>query len=208
MSVTVTPSLRVRFLTPLLVLSLSTTLTQLMLFLTPSVLFHLATSFTDRVPTEVLSIPVVFSMIPLPDLMLLLPQLEMISGAFDAGDVNGVSDAGAFVLAETARKMHCWGENPVVTAKLQLNGQDRFSEREGTYPISFSLSSTTLDTPTLVSMSTPSPFALRSTSPLELATSPELTTPLFSLLSLLLPSLLLPPLRFVSTLLTTMSFVS
>ena len=46
---------------------------------------------------------------------------------------NGVSDAGAFVLAETALKMHCWGENPVVTAKLQLNGQDRFSEREGTY---------------------------------------------------------------------------
>ena len=44
-----------------------------------------------------------------------------------------VSDAGAFVLAETALNMHCWGENPVVTAKLQLNGQDRFSEREGTY---------------------------------------------------------------------------
>jgi hypothetical protein len=44
-----------------------------------------------------------------------------------------VSDAGAFVLAETALNMHCWGQNPVVTAKLQLNGQDRFSEREGTY---------------------------------------------------------------------------
>ena len=44
-----------------------------------------------------------------------------------------VSDAGSFVLAETALNMHCWGENPVVTAKLQLNGQDRFSEREGTY---------------------------------------------------------------------------
>ena len=29
--------------------------------------------------------------------------------------------------------MHCWGYNPVVTAKLQLNGQDRFSEREGSY---------------------------------------------------------------------------
>ena len=29
--------------------------------------------------------------------------------------------------------MHCWGRNPVVTAKLQLNGQDRFSEREGSY---------------------------------------------------------------------------
>ncbi len=49
------------------------------------------------------------------------------------GGNNGVSDAGAFVLAETALTMHCWGENPVVTAKLQLNGQDRFSEREGTY---------------------------------------------------------------------------
>ena len=49
------------------------------------------------------------------------------------GTSNGVSDAGVFVLAETALNMHCWGENPVVTAKLQLNGQDRFSEREGTY---------------------------------------------------------------------------
>ena len=46
---------------------------------------------------------------------------------------SGVSDAGSFVLSETALDMHCWGENPVVTAKLQLNGQDRFSEREGTY---------------------------------------------------------------------------
>jgi len=44
-----------------------------------------------------------------------------------------VSDAGTFVMAETALDMHCWGENPVVTAKLQLNGQDRFSEREGSY---------------------------------------------------------------------------
>jgi len=49
-------------------------------------------------------------------------------------DVTGeLTDAGAFVLAETALDMHCWGENPVVTAKLQLNGQDRFSEREGSY---------------------------------------------------------------------------
>ena len=45
----------------------------------------------------------------------------------------GVSDAGTFVLTETSLPMHCWGQNPVVTAKLQLNGQDRFSEREGTY---------------------------------------------------------------------------
>ena len=46
---------------------------------------------------------------------------------------SGVSDAGTFVMAEASVDMHCWGENPVVTAKLQLNGQDRFSEREGTY---------------------------------------------------------------------------
>jgi hypothetical protein len=46
---------------------------------------------------------------------------------------SALSDAGTFVLAESALDMHCWGQNPVVTAKLQLNGQDRFSEREGTY---------------------------------------------------------------------------
>ena len=46
---------------------------------------------------------------------------------------SAVSDAGTFVLAESALDMHCWGENPVVVAKLQLNGQDRFSEREGSY---------------------------------------------------------------------------
>ena len=46
---------------------------------------------------------------------------------------SSVSDAGTFVLTETSLDMHCWGLNPVVTAKLQLNGQDRFSEREGSY---------------------------------------------------------------------------
>jgi hypothetical protein len=53
----------------------------------------------------------------------------------NGGAISGsaVSDAGTFVLAESALDMHCWGENPVVTAKLQLNGQDRFSEREGSY---------------------------------------------------------------------------
>jgi hypothetical protein len=46
---------------------------------------------------------------------------------------SAVSDAGTFVMNETSLDMHCWGQNPVVTAKLQLNGQDRFSEREGSY---------------------------------------------------------------------------
>jgi len=44
-----------------------------------------------------------------------------------------ISDSGTFVLAETALDLHCWGENPCVTAKLQLNGQDRITEREGSY---------------------------------------------------------------------------
>jgi hypothetical protein len=46
---------------------------------------------------------------------------------------SSLSDAGTFVLTETSLDMHCWGQNPVITAKLQLNGQDRFSEREGSY---------------------------------------------------------------------------
>ena len=54
-------------------------------------------------------------------------------GELNDGGMSGVSDAGTFVLAESALDMHCWGLNPVVVAKLQLNGQDRFSEREGTY---------------------------------------------------------------------------
>ena len=39
----------------------------------------------------------------------------------------------SWVAFDVSRSRHCWGENPVVTAKLQLNGQDRFSEREGSY---------------------------------------------------------------------------
>lgn len=56
-------------------------------------------------------------------------------GRPDRGDrtQSGVSTAGTIVLGETSRKLHCWGKNPVVTAKLLLNGQDRFSERLGSY---------------------------------------------------------------------------
>jgi hypothetical protein len=54
-------------------------------------------------------------------------------GLLNSAGGSTVSDAGTFVLAQTALDLHCWGQNPVVTAKLQLNGQDRFSEREGTY---------------------------------------------------------------------------
>jgi hypothetical protein len=63
------------------------------------------------------------------------PFAASTGGSTVTGSQSGsfVSDAGAFVLAETAFDLHCWGENPVITAKLQLNGQDRFSEREGSY---------------------------------------------------------------------------
>ena len=83
------------------------------------------------------------------------------------GSTSSVTDAGSFVLAETALDMHCWGENPVVVAKLQLNGQDRFSEREGSYfdvVQPFQHHSHTL---TVVSTYTPSLFALKNTNLLE-----------------------------------------
>ena len=65
-----------------------------------------------------------------------LASLGLSSTDFGTADHNQgstVSDAGTFVLSETSLDMHCWGQNPVVVAKLQLNGQDRFSEREGSY---------------------------------------------------------------------------
>ena len=61
-------------------------------------------------------------------------QLNNLLNSTQNGTNNSsVSDAGTFVLTETSLPLHCWGLNPVVTAKLQLNGQDRFSEREGSY---------------------------------------------------------------------------
>lgn len=65
-----------------------------------------------------------------------LASLGLTNSQYTNADHNGgssVSDAGTFVLTETSLDMHCWGQNPVVVAKLQLNGQDRFSEREGSY---------------------------------------------------------------------------
>jgi hypothetical protein len=62
----------------------------------------------------------------------ILAQLQDLSAAGHNQNAT-VSDAGTFVLTETSLDLHCWGQNPVVTAKLQLNGQDRFSEREGSY---------------------------------------------------------------------------
>jgi hypothetical protein len=66
------------------------------------------------------------------------PRIFALGGAGgfrDMGEMSGsnVSTAGTIVLGETSRKLHCWGQNPVVTAKLLLNGQDRFSERLGSY---------------------------------------------------------------------------
>jgi len=63
----------------------------------------------------------------------LLQQLQALQSTTNHMESSTVSDAGTFVMTETSLDLHCWGQNPVVTAKLQLNGQDRFSEREGTY---------------------------------------------------------------------------
>ena len=121
---------------------------------------------------------------------------------------SGVSDAGTFVLAETSLDMHCWGENPVVTAKLQLNGQDRFSEREGTYfDLVQPFQHHTRSPDTGINVYS---FALRPEEhqPSGPATSPALTTPLFNLFSPT-PLLRVPRLpRSVSMPLTTMFFVS
>jgi hypothetical protein len=59
--------------------------------------------------------------------------LSALVGPANYNNGSTVSDAGTFVLSETSLDLHCWGQNPVVVAKLQLNGQDRFSEREGSY---------------------------------------------------------------------------
>jgi hypothetical protein len=76
------------------------------------------------------------------DQMWNVPGLDgALSGAYSAPNFGGkdgtvesyLSDAGTYVLSETALGLHCWGQNPVVTCKLQLNGQDRISEREGSY---------------------------------------------------------------------------
>ncbi len=75
------------------------------------------------------------TILPQPNQSLVSPYLQgLVQRDGNMRDRNStVSDAGTFVLCETSLSLHCWGLNPVVTGKLQLNGQDRFSEREGTY---------------------------------------------------------------------------
>ncbi len=132
-----------------------------------------------------------------------VPALSVPFPVSPIGD-SGVSDAGAFVLAETALNLHCWGQNPVVTAKLQLNGQDRFSEREGSYFDTVQPTSTTPAAQTPESMSTRSPCALRSTSQVEHAISRASTTPHSSWFFPPTPSVATTPPRCASTLPTTM----
>ena len=56
----------------------------------------------------------------------------------DSNDVSGVQEFESgvnYLLAKVilASNVRCEGKNPVEVAKLQLNGQDRFTEREGAY---------------------------------------------------------------------------
>ena len=201
------------------VLSRSTTLMPLMLFPTrsmPSVVRTMPRLDTSLDNTLLTSVLLVSSLMPVPlmplahlpgPLPLLLPA-RMVSRTplpMVLGHNGPVSDAGSFVLAETALNMHCWGENPVVTAKLSLTARTAsLSVRVPTSTLC-SLTSTTPATRTLVSMYTPSRFALRSTSHPAAATSRALITRPFSLSSPTLP-LRVPRLpRSVSMPLTTTS---
>ena len=61
-------------------------------------------------------------------------QLQPFAATPDTTQVLvGLSDPAIFVISETAFNMHCWGENPIITMKLTINNQDRFTEREGAY---------------------------------------------------------------------------
>ena len=52
---------------------------------------------------------------------------------FDNTTAASTSDSVSYINMQTSRKQNCWGYNPVLTAKLRVDGQDRFSEREGSY---------------------------------------------------------------------------
>jgi hypothetical protein len=74
-----------------------------------------------------------------------LPGLGIQSGPSFSGAswLDSISNAGAQLFEDTtnyllakvvlASGVKCEGKNPVEVAKLQLNGQDRFTEREGRY---------------------------------------------------------------------------
>jgi hypothetical protein len=53
----------------------------------------------------------------------------------DTAGVNEFESGVNYLLAKVilASNVRCEGKNPVEVAKLQLNGQDRFTEREGAY---------------------------------------------------------------------------
>ena len=61
-------------------------------------------------------------------------QTDTVNSQQDTGAANQVS-ANLFLLGKVILEsdIRCEGGNPVEVAKLQLNGQDRFTEREGSY---------------------------------------------------------------------------
>lgn len=54
---------------------------------------------------------------------------DSLTNSWDSWTASGAAGGANFVSAKT----FFGGENPVKTAKLQLNGHDRFSERDGRY---------------------------------------------------------------------------
>jgi hypothetical protein len=58
-----------------------------------------------------------------------------VDGTGDEGQVDAFDSGVNYLLAKVilASGVRCEGKNPVEVGKLQLNGQDRFTDREGSY---------------------------------------------------------------------------
>ena len=122
-------------------------------------------------------------------------------------DGSNVSDAGSFVLAETALNMHCWGENPVVAANFNSTVKTASLNVKAHTLTLYNHSNTIPVPPTPVLTYTHSLFAPKNTNHLAHATSPESTTHPSKWYSPTQLSLVFPPHKFVYTQPTTMSSV-
>ena len=206
-----------------------------MLSLTPSLLLVHPTSLVAQphlrapeVVVTLLSMALVSSTTPshsislaalllTPTQLVLTPHLEppaLMSATFPSVEPSPVPSPTVLPMLASSflPRLHstCTAGEKTLLSPLSSSLTDRTASLSAKEPTStlFSLTSTTHATQTLVSMFTHSHFALRNTSHLAHAISPELTTLLFSLLFLLPLSVEHRPPRSVSMPLTTMSFVS
>jgi len=129
------------------------------------------------------------------------------SGTGDAQFFEGTTN---YLLAKVilASNVKCEGKNPVEVAKIQLNGQDRFDEREGRYFDKVQPWQHHTPRRPRASTCTPLRSSPRSTSPAARATSPVSTRPRSTLLSRSTRCAMPARPRFASTPSTTTCSVS